>query len=497
MTPTEFLATLRRQWATIVVLGIIGAAAGFGLARLTPESFQATSSVFVSAQRGDTSAELVQGSTFTQNIVQSYAELASMPVVLEPVIERLDLNVTPPILAKSISAQTPLNTFIIEITVTDNSPEASAKIANAVADELATAVQRISPKSANNAPVVTLQNVARAPVPLVRSAPNTPLMVLTGLGIGLALGYGFVLLREVLDTRIRSEKDLQHVGETPLLGLINRQPGTRGQDERPVGTLTGTTAETYRRLATNIEFLDPDTKICSIVVTSSMPGEGKTITAINLALAAGELAPRVLLVDADLRRPSVAKYCGIEGAVGLTSVLSGQVSLEDALQSWSHVSVLTAGTLPPNPSQIVNSNAMADLLVKLSRSFDLVIVDSPPLLPVTDALALSRITDGALIVVRYKATRRQQLSGSLRALEAVKARAIGIVLNRVTQKNKDADYVYDGSPEPRSQNLLRAQVFRAGAKKSASAGAHARRKGPSDVGTPQVASERVSEPSDR
>jgi capsular exopolysaccharide synthesis family protein len=496
MTPTEFLATLRRQWATILVLSIIGAIAGFSLARFTPESFQATSSVFVSAQRGDTSAELVQGSTFTQNIVQSYAELASMPVVLEPVIERLDLDVTPPVLARSISAQTPLNTFIIEITVTDNSPEASAKIANAVSDELATAVQRISPKSANNAPVVTLQNVARAPVPRVRSAPNTPLMVVTGLGIGLALGYGFVLLREVLDTRIRSEKDLQRVGETPLLGLISRRPGKRGQDERPVGTLTGPTAETYRRLATNIEFLDPDTKICSIVVTSSMPGEGKTTTAINLALAAGELAPRVLLVDADLRRPSVAKYCGIEGAVGLTSVLSGQVSLEDAVQSWSHISVLTAGTLPPNPSQIVNSNAMADLLVKLSRSFDLVIVDSPPLLPVTDALALSRITDGALVVVRYKATRRQQLSGSLRALEAVKARAIGVVLNRVTQKNKDTEYVYEGSSEPR-QKTLRPPVFRGGGKKSASAGAHARRRESNDERTPAAPGERVTEPSER
>jgi capsular exopolysaccharide synthesis family protein len=496
MTPSEFLATLRTHWATVVVLGIIGASAGFGLARLTPESFQSTSSVFVSAQRGDSATELVQGSTFTQNIVQSYAELATMPMVLEPVIERLQLNVTPPVLARSITAQTPLNTFIIEITVTDNSPEQSAKIANAVGDELATAVQRISPKSANNVPVVTLQNVARAPVPRVRSAPNTPLMAVTGLGIGLAVGYGFVLLREVLDTRIRSEKDLQRVGETPLLGSISRRPQSRGKGERPPVTLTEPAAEPYRRLATNIEFLDPDTKIGSIVVTSSMPGEGKTTTAINLALAAGELTPRVLLVDADLRRPSVAKYCGIEGAVGLTSVLSGQVSVEDAVEPWSHIHVLTAGTVPPNPSQIVNSNAMADLLVKLSRSFDLVVVDSPPLLPVTDALALSRITDGALIVVRYKATRRQQLLGSLRALEAVKARAIGVVLNRVTEKNKDAEYVYDGSPERRPHLALAAQIRRAWAGRGASSGSHARRRGTEDEPV-QVPSERVSEPSER
>ena len=497
MTPTEFLATLRSQWVTIVVLGIIGAIGGFGVARLTPESFQSTSSVFVSAQRGDSATELVQGSTFTQNIVESYAELATMPVVLEPVIDRLQLNVTPPVLARSVSAQTPLNTFIIDITVTDNSPEAAARIANAVSDELATAVQRISPKSANNVPVVNLQNVARAPVPRFRSAPNTPLMALTGLGIGLALGYGFVLLREVLDTRIRTEKDLQRVGETPVLGLISRRTGKRGAQERTAGPLDEPWAEAYRRLATNIEFLDPDIKIGSLVVTSSMPGEGKTTTAINLALAAGELTPRVLLVDADLRRPSVARYCGIEGAVGLTSVLSGQVSAEDAVAPWSHIHVLAAGSLPPNPSQIVNSNAMADLLTKLSRSFDLVIVDSPPLLPVTDALALSRITDGALIVVRYKATRRQQLAASVRALEAVKARTIGVVLNSLTQKNKDAEYVYQGSSERRLRMIPGAQILGRGAKKNASNGAHARRKESDEERTPRISDERVSEPSER
>jgi Mrp family chromosome partitioning ATPase len=172
------------------------------------------------------------------------------------------------------------------------------------------------------------------------------------------------------------------------------------------------------------------------------------------------------------------------------------VSLDDAVQQWSHINVLTAGTLPPNPSQIVNSNAMADLLVKLSRSFDLVVVDSPPLLPVTDALALSRITDGALVVVRYKVTRRQQLSGSLRALEAVKARAIGVVLNRVNLNNKDSEYVYEGSSEPR-QKTLRTLVFRTGSKKSTSAGAHARRKESYDERTPPASSERVSEPSER
>ncbi len=458
MTPIEFLTTLRKHWGTVVAIGLIGTVLGFTVARFTPETFQSTSSVFVSAQRGETSAELVQGSTFTQNIVQSYSQLATMPIVLDPVIERLGLATTATNLAKSITAETPLNTFIIEITVTDSSPRTAADIANAISDELTTAVQRLSPRSDSNLPVVELKSVARAIPPLTRSAPNTPLLLISGAGIGLVLGYAFVLLRAVMDTRIRTEHELQRTGDIPVLGVIGRQAGTSPGAGRPGTSLAEPIAEAYRRLATNIEFLDPDTKISSLTVTSSMPGEGKTTTAISLALAAGELTPRVLIVDADLRRPSIAKYCGIEGAVGLTSVLAGQVSLEEAVEPWNHIHVLPAGSLPPNPSQIVNSNAMADLMVKITRSYDLVIVDSPPLLPVTDSLALSRITDGALVVVRFKVTRRQQLRSSLLALEAVKARAVGVVLNRVTQRNRDAEYSYGravpGTPWERFQAAL-------------------------------------------
>jgi capsular exopolysaccharide synthesis family protein len=423
-------------------VSLIGAVLGLAVARLTPESFQSTSSVFVSTQRGETSAELVQGSTFTQNIVQSYSQLATMPIVLDPVIARLDLNTTAANLAKEVTAET-------------------------ISEELATAVQRISPRSDSNVPVVALESVARATPSASRSAPNTPLLVASGGGIGLVLGYAFILLRAVMDTRIRTEYELQRTGDIPVLGVIGRQSGARSGADRPGAVFSEPLAEAYRRLATNIEFLDPDTKISSITVTSSMPGEGKTTTAISLALAAGELTPRVLIVDADLRRPSVAKYCGIEGAVGLTSVLAGQVSLEEAVEPWNHIHVLTTGSLPPNPSQIVNSNAMADLMVKITHSYDLVIVDSPPLLPVTDSLALSRITDGALIVVRFKMTRRQQVRSSLAALEAVKARAVGVVLNRVTQRNRDAEYVYEriatGSPWEKSLakvSLLRKRIGR-------------------------------------
>lgn len=426
MTPNEFLMILRKQWLTLVVLGLVGAMTGFAVSRFTPETFEATSSVFVSTQRGNTAAELAQGSTFTREVVQSYAQLASKPIVLDQVVGRLKLPVSSRELAKAVEAKTPLNTFIVEITVTDHSPEMAADIANAIAAELSVAVERMSPKSAENLPIVKLESVAVATPPHISSGPGALILVTTGLAIGLGLGYVFVLSRGVLDTRIRTESDLQRLVEVPVLSVIPRDSEA---------------TEGYRRLATNIEFLDPDSKISSVAVTSSRPDEGKTTTAVRLALTARERAPRVLIVDADLRCPSVANYCGIETAVGLTSVLSGHVALAQAVQPWNSIHILPAGPAPSNPAQIVNSKALAELMSEISRSYDFVVVNCPPLLTVADSLALSRLTDGALIVVAAKTTRNHHLLASLAALETVNSRTLGLVLNSARPRKAVPEYM--------------------------------------------------------
>ncbi len=144
----------------------------------------------------------------------------------------------------------------------------------------------------------------------------------------------------------------------------------------------------------------------------------------------GSAGQRVILVEADLRRPKVASYLGIEGAVGLTNVLVGQVALDDVLQPWGdgRLAVLPSGTIPPNPSELLGSNPMSDLVAELRRRFDLVVIDTPPLLPVTDAAVASRHADGAVVVVRYGKTSRHHLTSALRSLEAVNARLLGTVL---------------------------------------------------------------------
>lgn len=448
MEPVEYLRSIARRWLILVLLGALGAGAGFAYATSLPLLYRATSSVFVSSPRGETTSELVQGFTFTEKLVQSYTQLATMPAVLQPVIDSLELDTTPNALANSVSASTPLNTVIIEVTVVDRNAQRAAQIANAITRSLANTGQDLAPQGPAGSPSITLETVSTAQAPSRPFSPNTALLVITGLLVGLALGVVYAVLRDMLDTRVRDEKDLERVTDAPLLGKV----GLKGRKD-PVGVAMrvmprSTIAEAYRRIQANLEFIDVDHRPRTIVVTSAVTRDGKSTTSVNLALALAERSSRVLLIDADLRRPSIADICGVEGDVGLTTVLVGAISPEEAIVPCGEsLSVLSAGALPPNPGQILGSEAMRSLLRVLSARFDYIVIDSPPLLSATDALGLSHLADGAIVVARYRATRRAQLKDTIESLENVNARVLGIVLNSVTERNAHAYYGMESVPE--------------------------------------------------
>jgi capsular exopolysaccharide synthesis family protein len=213
-------------------------------------------------------------------------------------------------------------------------------------------------------------------------------------------------------------------------------------------------SEAVRRLRTNLQFIDLATRPKSIVISSSVPGEGKSTIAINLAVSLADTGARVILVDADLRQPSIAEYADIEGAVGLTTVLIGRAAVEDVIQPFgaTKLDLLPAGQIPPNPSELLGSVAMADLLERLSASYDMVLLDSPPLLPVTDAVVLSRLAGGALVVVGADRIHRPQLQQSLESLETAGAHLFGIVMNKIARREASA-YGYGSSGYPSLQEL--------------------------------------------
>lgn len=454
----DYIRVLRKRWKFIVlltVLALVGAGAASVLA--TPQ-YEARTQLFVSTQASGTAVELLQGSNFTQQRVKSYADVVTSPVVLDPVISELGLEESPRSLAARISAEAPLDTVLINISVRDESPEQAARIANAVGESFTTVISELEEPTGDGSSPVRISTVDPADVPEAPVSPNTKLNLALGLLVGLALGVGAAVLRETLDTSVRGEDDVRQVTDASVLG------GIAWDDEAPKRPLIvqasphSTRAEAFRQLRTNLQFVDVANHPRSIVITSSVPGEGKSTTVANLAITMAEAGSRVCLVEGDLRRPMVTEYLGLEHSVGLTTVLIGQADLADVVQPWGagNLHVLPSGQVPPNPSELLGSAAMDKLLRTLENSYDVVIIDAPPLLPVTDAAVLSKLADGAVIVVGSQKINRDQLARAVANLEAVDARLLGVVLNLLPTKGPDAysyysygyaSYEHGGAPE--------------------------------------------------
>lgn len=447
----DYLDVLRSRWLTVAAVTLIVLAAAAAATLLTTPQYTSSTRMFFAVQGGETVSDLAQGSTFTEKQMASYAEVAKSPLVLEPVNDSLNLESDVRQLADALNVTVATDTTILVVSATNEDAVLARDIANAVADQLASTVGGLSPERPDGSETVRATMLSEAQVADSPSSPNTARNLGLGFVLGLLLGVGAALLREVLDTRVREESDIAAVTEVTSLATV---PIDESATEHPVfmhDDPMSLRAEAIRRLRTNLQFVDFGDRPSSIVVTSSVPAEGKTTTAINLAASLADAGASVILVDADLRRPSVAKYMGFEGRVGLTTVLIGRADVADVAQPWQGTSldVLPSGQVPPNPSELLGSRAMARLLSELAGSYDVIVIDSPPLLPVTDAAILSKMAGGTLVVAGADQLQKQQLRASLESLEQVDAHVLGIVLNKAQRKDRDRyAYEYYRSEDP-------------------------------------------------
>ncbi len=428
------------HWILILVCASLGFAAA-ALATLTQTPiYQARTVSFVSTGDASSVGSAYTGSQFVQQRVKSYAEVVKSPQVLNRVVSDLRLDTTAEALAGKVSVEVPLDTVLLKIAVNDPDPTKARDISNAVATQLTRVVGELERGESERSSLVKVQTVTPAVTPVSPVSPRPTLNVALGLLVGLAIGVGGAVARETLDTSIKGTEDLQARLQLPTLASIPFDPNATKDpllSQAPTGSMR---AEAFRQLRTNLQFVDVDEETASIVVTSSLPGEGKSTTAANLAITLAQAGMDVILVEGDLRRPKVAEYLGIEGAVGLTDVLVGNLDLDDALQSWGtsgHLQVLASGPRPPNPSELLSSQHMATVIETMEkRAF--VIFDAPPLLPVTDGAVLAAQASGALLVVRDGKTRREQVQRAVDALKAVDARLYGGVLTMASTKGPDA-----------------------------------------------------------
>src|SRR5947209_16816371 len=287
--------------------------------------------------------------------------------------------------------------------------------------------------NSGGAQLVTPASVPRSPV-----SPRPVRNGLVALGGGLVLGVALALLFEQLDDSVKSKDDVERAlhHKIPTLGIIPAVEGWRGSTPRTVSIEepTSSASEAYRSLRTAIGFLGLDRPLRVIQITSPSAAEGKTTTIANLAVALANAGKRVVIVDCDLRRPRIHAFFHSSNPLGFTSVLLGEVPLGDVMQTVGrrHLMLLASGPLPPNPSALLSSPRTAQVLRALQAEADVVLVDSPPVLPVTDSAVLSAHVDATLLVMRAGVTTRRQLTRAVEVLEQVASPLVGTVLNGVT-----------------------------------------------------------------
>jgi capsular exopolysaccharide synthesis family protein len=451
LTPHDYVRILLRGWIWVAasVLAFVAAAAAIVYSE-TP-TYRSTTQLFVTTPFSrDAFSGAYEGNLYTQQRVASYVDVARSYVLAEQVVESADLDIDPSELQSRVEAEVIPETVLLSIGVTATSPTVAQSIASTYADEFISLVGDIerAPTSGDSLVTATVLNPASLP-----DSPFAPKpMVTLGLAgfLGLLVGVGLVALRELFRTSITGADELQAVTSASALGSIDYYPGA---SKHPLIIEAGPRspqAEALRLLRANLQFVNVDSVQKAIVVTSSLPGEGKSTVATNLAMSLAETGVRVTLLDADLRKPSVADFLGIPSDVGLTNVLVGELDIEQAAQTYGKhgLTVIASGPKPPNPAELLQSQVMADVLGKLRESADVVLIDAPPVLPVVDAAILTSMTDGAILVVRNGRTRRDQVRHAVAALDKVGGRLLGTVLNMVPQRRFGSRTLgYYGDPE--------------------------------------------------
>lgn len=439
----DYVRILHKSWILILVSTLLGLAIAATYSLAVKPRYQSTTQLYVSVRtEGAATGDLVQGTTFARQVVASYVDVVNTALVLDPVAEELGLPQSSAALAAQVSANSPLNTVLINITATDADPQQAAAIADATAASFTRVVQEDleRPTGEQITSPVQITTVQPATVPTSPASPNVPLNLVLGALIGLAVGLGVAVLRSVLDTRIHSLHDIEQVADRPVLGGIALDPDAKTRPLIVHADPRNPRAESFRALRTNLQFLNLEGGHTNLVISSAGPGEGKSTTAANLAISLAETGARVVLIDGDLRLPKIADYMGIEGGVGLTDVLIGRVEIREVLQKWGRglLYVLPAGRIPPNPSELLGSAAMDRVLTTLKEHFDYVVIDSPPLLLVTDAAVISKKTQGAILVAASGATKKPELSGAVRTLETAGANLLGFVVTMLPTKGPDS-----------------------------------------------------------
>lgn len=459
----DFLRMVRTHWRSIAAIALACILLALGWTLLQPKMYSSTATGLVVATGEQDLASALAGDNLAQSKAISYESLATARPVAEQVIDELGLQTSPQSLLERISTDVPAGTVEIRITAAAQEPAQAADLANAWVAALADQVRLVEtagddPNAVGEYGGVAVQPLSNASLPLEPSSPDMALNLSIGVLGGLGLGLLYAFARYKMDRRIRSSEEIRDRFGVVVLGVIPKSDRLANHhavlEAGPSGGRNDHAfSESLRKLRTNLSFVSVDRPPRTIVVTSSLPGEGKSSITANLAVAIASTGRSVVVVDGDLRRPVMTDLFGLVPGVGVTDVLTGRLNAVEALQTYDkfpNLRVLGAGQSTPNPTELLSSESMHRMLETLAEEA-LVLVDAPPLLPVTDAALLTASADGAIVIATPQQTTTDELTKSLENLSQVHGRVLGVVLNRAPITDSDTAYYDKPSAAPASE----------------------------------------------
>jgi len=442
----RYVRVLRRWLWMIVAIPVLAALAALVVSLLLPPVYEAQAVLVVRPAQVLPSTDPTTAAISSDAVLNTYAALVTDRSILDGVISDLGLTIQEADLKKKITVTLVPNSQILDVTVQDTNPAQARDIANRVVDDFVARVNAIQQGDKTTTPD-NLYVFSEAVLPGKPVSPVIPLNLAIAVAAGLLVALGLAFVLDYLDQSIKTDDDLtERLGLIPI-GHIAYAPAGKGNRAELVA-IDGKSiaAEAYKALRTNLLFSTLDRELKTIVVTSSGPGEGKSRTAANLAVVLAHAGQRTLLIDADFRRPSLHRVFGKIRNVGLSNLAVQDVAeraavsaVEDVPNLW----LITSGPIPPNPSELLGSGRVKELISRFRQDFAYVILDTPPVNAVTDAAILAAAADGTILVVEQGRTTFPGLQHAKQLLDRVGAHGVGVVMNKVRRASGAYSYAYE------------------------------------------------------
>lgn len=480
-----FSAIMQKMWLILLVAVVFMSLTLVGTLFLITPQYESSAMFYVnnnSFSVGEASFSIDSSDiSASKSLVNSYIVILNTRESLNEVIDYAGVNRSYKEMTEMITASAVNATEIFEVVVTSPDPQEAEKIANAIAYILPKRISSII--EGTSAKVVD-----SAVLPVKPSSPSYTVNAVVGFLIGMIVSVGVIVLREIYDITIRVQEDIEQSCTHPVLATVpnialsgkgtsygygqkNRKtvPAERGKSQLVGEDISFAASEAYKLLRTKLQFSFTDENACRVIgISSALSGEGKSLTSVNLAYSLAQLDKKVLLIDCDMRKPTLAEKLGIQKKPGLSSFLTGQVGAEGLIQHCAfkndnkELYVIAAGECPPNPIELLSSRRMTKVLESLRKVYDYVILDLPPVSEVSDALAVAKKTDGILLVVRQDRCNRIALNDTARQFGFIDAKILGVVFNCAGGENGSyGKYYYsrDYSKQRKSANAAKSERY--------------------------------------